>query len=79
MRWLLLALFAAGGCSSNCDKSNLCAVTGDIDALQVCDGTSFKLCAAGNRGQVILCPSVGQKATCTSSGWVFDQIASYDM
>jgi hypothetical protein len=79
MKWLLFTLLAAGGCSSNCDKSSLCAITGDLDSLQVCDGTGFKLCAAGNRGQVIVCPSVGQRATCTAGGWVFDQIAPLDM
>jgi hypothetical protein len=76
---MLLAFLAAAGCSNNCDKSNLCSVTGDIDSLQVCDGSSFKLCTAANRGQVVVCPAAGQKATCTPGGWVFDQIAPYDM
>ena len=68
--FLLIGLLL--GCGPVCDSSNKCAVSGHPPDVRVCDGSDFRSCGDGNRGQQVGCTNSPKQAVCTPDGWAFE-------
>jgi hypothetical protein len=66
-----VALVFAVGCGGVCGHSNACAVEGQPPDLKICDGSDYRSCGDGNRGQAVSCVHGAQQAVCTLEGWTF--------
>jgi hypothetical protein len=75
---VLTVAFGVGaiGCGAACDRSNLCAVTGNGDNVEVCDGNGFRACDDNDRGLTVACVTRPQQAVCTPNGWAFQPTAA---
>jgi hypothetical protein len=78
VRSLVSILLFAAACGPLCDRSSKCALTGHGSDVQLCDGSDFRSCGDGNRGQVVTCDKSPQEAVCAPSGWAFQNNESPD-
>jgi|GEM_PF-2735241 len=69
---VFVSLFAVAGCGALCNSDNACATTGMPGETQICDGSSFRSCDDGNRGQTVSCPKVSERAVCSPHGWTIE-------
>jgi hypothetical protein len=68
---LAAATLAVAGCGPQCNSSSVCAVVGSGSDIQVCDGSDYRSCNDGNRGEQVPCVHRPEIALCTTTGWTF--------
>jgi hypothetical protein len=69
---VLLVTLAGFGCTPPCNHDAICSIHGTPPNTTVCDGSDYKGCGDGNRGQVIGCVHTNEQAVCTVDGWTFE-------